>query len=113
MMSIRAEDQVLVSSYSKDIHCIFIISLKEMYAPIATFLFGLALASPLNAKRAGKTPVFFLAGDSTTATITSGGGGINSTSFSCPKRKLIIFKRLGRWIPLHSHKWSHWHKLRS
>ncbi|TVY27706.1 Rhamnogalacturonan acetylesterase [Lachnellula hyalina] len=46
-----------------------------MYAPIATFLFGLALASPLNAKRAGKTPVFFLAGDSTTATITSGGGG--------------------------------------
>ncbi|TVY42785.1 Rhamnogalacturonan acetylesterase [Lachnellula subtilissima] len=46
-----------------------------MYVPIATFLFGLALASPLDYKRAGKTPVFFLAGDSTTATITSGGGG--------------------------------------
>ncbi|TVY48333.1 putative rhamnogalacturonan acetylesterase [Lachnellula occidentalis] len=46
-----------------------------MYVPIATFMFGLALASPLNYKRAGKTPVFFLAGDSTTAKITSGGGG--------------------------------------
>ncbi|TVY19949.1 Rhamnogalacturonan acetylesterase RhgT [Lachnellula arida] len=46
-----------------------------MYLSIAAFLFGLALASPLNLKRAGKTPAFFLAGDSTTAKITSGGGG--------------------------------------
>ncbi|TVY89797.1 Rhamnogalacturonan acetylesterase, partial [Lachnellula willkommii] len=46
-----------------------------MYFSIAAFFFGLALASPLNPKRAGKTPAFFLAGDSTTAKITSGGGG--------------------------------------
>ena len=61
-------------------HSMYIfIALEKMYLPIiATLLFGLALASPLNSKRAVKAPAFFLAGDSTTAKITSGGGGTYS-----------------------------------